>query len=98
MSSLDKNNTDSEILALKALEFVIENKVLQTKFLDSSGMSPKTIQNSIQDLDFLIGVLNFLLDNEADLIKFCTMNALDPNQPSIARGFLEKSKKDEAIS
>jgi len=95
MSSLEKSVADSEIIALKALEFVIANKDLQTKFLSSSGMSPKTIQNSIQDLNFLVGVLDFLLSNEEGLVKFCKTNQLDPNQPSIARKSLEELEKNE---
>ena len=95
MSSLGKNIGDSEIIALKALEFVIANKNLQAKFLSSTGMFPKTIQNSIQDLNFLVGVLDFLLDNEEDLVRFCKTNQLDSNQPSIARRSLEESEKKE---
>ena len=96
MPTSDKNTIEPETIALRALEFILADSELQRNFLESSGMTAKAIHDSIQDKDFLAGVLDFLLGREDDLIKFCDANKIEHNEPSLVRSALQSTDKIEA--
>ena len=83
-----RNSDEAETLALKVLQFVLSDEVLQRRFLTITGMSPDDFRDAVHTNDFLGGVLDFLLGNEADLLKFCEETQVDPDQPLKARRLL----------
>ena len=83
-----KNTLDAETLALKVLHFVLADEVLQNRFVAISGMSPEHFKNAVHNNEFLGGVFDFLLGNEADVLRFCKEYQVDPNQLQIARRLL----------
>ena len=83
-----KNSDEAEALALEVVQFVLADEDIQNRFLALSGISPKEVKNSIHDNNFLGGVLDFLLSNETDVLRFCEEFQVDPEQPLIARRLL----------
>ena len=95
MSSSEIINNESEIIALKALEFILADPNLQTQFLETSGMTAKVIHESIQNTDFLGGVLDFLLSKEESLVNICEQQKIDPTKPTHARDLISKKDTDQ---
>ena len=79
------NKDHAETLALKAIHFILGDENLQQGFLATSGVSPNEFKDMIGDPEFLGGVLDFLLSNEEQLIKFCEDNEIEPTEPAKAR-------------
>ena len=83
-----KNSDEAETLALEVLQFVLADEVLQGRFMSITGITPIAFSQAVHKKEFLGGVLDFLLGNETDLLKFCEEYQIDPGQPSIARRLL----------
>ena len=83
-----KNEQEAETLALVVLEFILSDEILRDRFLAVSGVNPSQIRTSITEKNFLIGVLDFLLGNEADVISFCEQREAALENPKIARQIL----------
>ena len=83
-----KNSDEAETLALEVLQFVLADEVLQGRFMSITGITPTDFREAVHEKEFLGGVLDFLLGNETDLLKFCEEYQIDPEQPSIARRLL----------
>ena len=83
-----KNSDEAETLALEVLQFVLADEVLQGRFMSITGITPIDFKQAAHEKEFLGGVLDFLLGNETDLLKFCEEYQIDPEQPSIARRLL----------
>lgn len=79
------NKDHAETLALKAIHFILRDDDLQQGFLATSGVSPNEFKDRVKEPEFLGGVLDFLLSNEEQLIKFCEENEIDPTEPARAR-------------
>ena len=92
--SPDRNSDEAETLALEVLQFVLSDEVLQRRFLAITGMSPDDFRDAVRTSDFLGGVLDFLLGNEADLLRFCEEHQVDPDRPLMARRLLPGYTKD----
>ena len=83
-----KNSDEAEALALKVLQFLLADEVLQGRFMSITGIMPTDLREAVHEKQFLGGVLDFLLGNEVDLLRFCEEYQVDPEQPSIARRLL----------
>mgnify|MGYP001351749789 CR=1 FL=1 len=83
-----ENEQEAEALALLVLEFILDDQVLLDRFLAMSGVTPSQMKSSLTDRNFLIGVLDFLLGNEADVISFCEQREAPLENPKIAREIL----------
>ena len=81
MDKTHKNIEYAETIALKALEFLLENEELKTEFLSISGLSAEDITSEFKNPEFLGGVLDFLLQNELALIAFCDKIGIKPEEP-----------------
>ena len=68
----------AEIIALKALSYILENPDSRKKFIDNTGMDGSTLSNRIKDKDHLCGILDYILSNEELLIRFCEHLTLPP--------------------
>ena len=96
MPASEINSEQAETIALRALEFVLADPNLQTQFMTTSGLTAKTIQESFQNVEFLGGVLDFILGQEDVLAKFCEKYQMEPTQPSLARASLTVYKTEES--
>ena len=75
----------AETLALKAVNFILADENLQQGFMATSGIAPEDFKALLGSPDFLGGVLDFLLGNEEQLIKFCEEYEINPADPARAR-------------
>lgn len=69
----------AEILALKAVAFIIQNDELRDRFMALSGIDEGMIKNAVQDKVFLASVLEFFVNFEPDLIVFAESEDISPD-------------------
>ena len=72
------NAPDAEALALTALAWIAGEPELLPRFLALSGLDGRQIAALARDRGFLGGVLDFLMGNEADLVRFAEAADLSP--------------------
>ena len=78
----------AELLAIKALSWLIGNDELLPVFLGSTGASEADIRTRTGDPDFLASVLDFLLMDDAWIQMFCETAGYAADDPSRARAAL----------
>lgn len=69
---------DSEVIALTALAWLSEEPDLLSRFLALSGLQMTQVADAARDPGFLGGVLDFIMGNEPDLLRFATANGIAP--------------------
>ena len=62
---------EAEIVAIRALQFVIGDETLCERFMAITGMTPTEIHESVADSGLHLGALEFLLQHEPDAAAFC---------------------------
>jgi hypothetical protein len=82
-SSMSQDN--AEIIALKALGWVMAQGDLSTVFLGATGASENDLRTRSDDPDFLASVLDFITMDDDWIISFCTGEGLPFDAPMIAR-------------
>lgn len=75
----------AETLALKALAWLVGEEALLGAFLAASGTSPDDLRQRAGEPDFLISVLDFLLMDDATVIRFCDAAGYAYTDPLAAR-------------
>ena len=75
----------SEILALKAVAWLVAHDDLCLVFLRATGASEVDLRTRIEDPEFLSSVLDFLLMDDAWVIAFCDQHNLAYDQIMRAR-------------
>ena len=68
-------------IGLKAITYILGEEDLLSRFIALSGIGENEIVESLQDPNFLSASLDFLLNNEKDLISFCDDSNIDRNEP-----------------
>lgn len=76
---------NAHTVALKGIHYILDNDDRQNEFFQVSGVSPGDFKASIEDPEFLGGVLDFLLNDEKQLILFCQIYEIEPTEPANAR-------------
>lgn len=72
------NPKNAETLALNALSFLAESPDALELFMHQSGVDPTTIRLRAAERDFLAAVLDFLMADEALLVRFCESTRTPP--------------------
>lgn len=67
---------EADIIAIRALQFVISDENLCERFLALTGLTPTEIQESVADRGLHLGALEFLLQHEPDAEAFCEASDL----------------------
>lgn len=82
---------DADQIAIDALGYIASEPELMKRFLDLTGIEADGIRQAAAQPDFFVGVLDFLLANENDVVAFshATGTALEAVQ--IARDRLDRS-------
>lgn len=92
MSRMAKRSHDpretAEIVAIQALSFIASEPERLGRFLAETGIGPETLRAAAKDPGFLVGVLDFLLRDEALLNAFADSSHLEPKIVSNARTVL----------
>jgi Protein of unknown function (DUF3572) len=80
----------AETLAVQALVFIAEQPEQLSRFLAVTGIAPDQIRDAAREPDFLAGVLDHMLGDEALLIAFAESAGIDPAAVARLRGALGK--------
>ena len=75
---MDQPNNSAEAVGLQAVSFIISDDTLRDRFIAISGVDPDSIRTLITQPEFLINVLDFLIQHEPDLIDFASETNLPP--------------------
>jgi hypothetical protein len=75
-------------LAITALTFIAEEPERLGRFLASSGIGPESLREAAGEPDFLLGVLDYVVGDEALLLEFAGHSAIDPTAVARARNVL----------
>ena len=78
----------AEILAIKALSWLVGNDELLPVFLGSTGATEADLRQRSKDLEFLASVLDFLLMDDAWVQGFCDAAGCASDFPFRARAAL----------
>ncbi|KAB0676032.1 DUF3572 family protein [Aureimonas leprariae] len=76
---------DPQRIAIDALGFVAGRDELVRRFLDVTGLEVGHLRAAAAEPTFFVGLLDFLLANEADLMDFAGAAGLDPAEIGRAR-------------
>jgi hypothetical protein len=85
----------AEILALEGLGWLAGEPESMGKFLNLSGMDAAALRDAAGEPDTGLAVLDFLLGQDALLLKFCESLAVEPRQVHAARHALARDTSFE---
>jgi hypothetical protein len=85
---------DPELLALSALGFLAETPDALGRFLGQSGTSLAELRARAGDLEFLGGVLDFLLAEDDLAGRFCAAENIAPHALHLARHRLSGNRAE----
>ena len=74
-----------EVIALQAVGFILQQDALRDRFMALSGVEVDELRSSLQEPGTLASILEFLINNEADLIA--TAEELDIKPEEIVRAW-----------
>ncbi len=78
----------AETLALKALAFVAADDQVLRGLQATTGIDGNILRTQAGDPEILVGVLEFLLTDERQLLLFCESEGIDPQSPGRAQSVL----------
>ena len=76
---------DAETIGIDALGFLASHDELMRRFLDLTGLEVNQLRTEAAKPAFFVGLLDFLLANEDDLMDFAGSVGLDPSEVERAR-------------
>jgi hypothetical protein len=82
-------------VALRALTFLAADRDRLERFLALSGLDLEHLRARAAEPELLIGILEYLLANEALLLDFCAETRLKPDVPAGARAELVGERHGE---
>lgn len=94
------NRDTAETIAFQAMQFVASDEDRLGRFLALSGVGPDALRTRLGEPTFQIGLLDFLLNYEPDLLAFAEHAGIEPTQPAWARRTLAQAAgmRDEESS
>ncbi len=75
----------AETVAIQALSFLAQEPARLGAFLAETGLGPESIRAAAQDKSFLVGVLDFILNDEGLIDDFGAAHDIKPRQLIAAR-------------
>ena len=82
---------EAEVIALKALAFLVGEPDRVSRFMRVTGTTPETIRAATGAPGFLGGVLEYLRGDQPLLLVFAESAGIAPESIDAAAGFLEGS-------
>ena len=84
-----------EIVALRALAWIASDEERLHHFMAATGVQPDHLAGGMQDIDFLVSVLDFLLLDDGWISDFSVASDTDPKDLARARFALGGGPPDE---
>lgn len=69
---------EAEKLSITALAFLASEENRLQKYMSLTGLDPATLRNAATEPRFLASVLEYMMQDEALLLEFAEIQALDP--------------------
>jgi hypothetical protein len=88
------SSAEAQSLAIEALSFLATEPEHLGRFLAASGLGPQTLREAAADAAFLVGVLEFLMADEAILLAFSEISGTRPTMIAAARFTLSRAIGD----
>ncbi len=85
---------EAEALALRALAFLAGDEDQFSRFVALTGVGEDELRARAAEADFLAGVLDHLLGDEALLLRFVESEGIAPELPAAARRLLPGAPLD----
>lgn len=85
---MSMSHESAETIALQALAWLAGNDDLLPVFLGSTGAVGDDLRERAKDADFLGSILDFLLMDDAWVVRFCDTAGLSYEKPMMARAVL----------
>ena len=99
MKNLDMKTYDlrreAAELSILAMKFLSMHKTYLMQFLDASGYDVMKLREEAHNIEFMVGVLGFFLQDEELLLKFCEWANIAPHIPKDAHQFLDNLLLEE---
>jgi hypothetical protein len=80
-----------ETLAIHAVTYLLSDARTRDGFLGSTGLEESAIRAGLENISFLAGVLEYLLNREDLLLEFCKQYDYPPEMPAKALHALSQS-------
>ena len=93
-STDDQICEQAEILALRALAFVLADDRRAERFLSLTGIDPARLRSGDIDSPLHEGVLDFLLGDEPMLLEFCDWAEVDAEAPAAALRAVSRDRRE----
>ena len=77
--------TSAEIVALKALAFLMNSEPARDRFLAASGLDVVNLRDRADDPQLLAAVMDYLLSDDELLMGFCEQESLEPKTLHLVR-------------
>jgi hypothetical protein len=84
---------DAEMIAINALQFLAGRPEELARFVALSGIDPADLRRLAGDSEFLSGILDFLLADEALLLVFAAEAGLPPEKIANARRRFDRGQR-----
>ncbi|MEP3225224.1 MAG: DUF3572 domain-containing protein [Parasphingorhabdus sp.] len=81
---------ESEILALRALGWVLQDEDRAQRLLALTGLDPRTLRSGLEDPALLASLLGFLANHEPDLIACADAIETAPEKLAAAAQYLNQ--------
>ncbi len=91
--SADRREAAAE-LAITALIFLAGEQERLGRFLALTGLAPQSLRSAAREPGFLLGVLDYVSNDEALLVAFANESGIDPEDVAHARNALSEDAED----
>lgn len=88
----------AQAIAVQALTFLAVEPNRLVRFFGLTGLSPDGLRQSVKEPEFLLAVVDYLLEDESLLLVFCEHCSIDPKDIQPAREQLAGAILRGAIS
>jgi hypothetical protein len=78
----------AEIIAFKALAFLVNSPDSMARFLDLSGLDAATLRARAEEPEMLSSIIDFLLRDEELVVRFCSEESIPARDVHMAKHIL----------
>lgn len=88
METNSNMSADTEILALQALGWVLQDEERAARLLELTGLDPRELRSGLEDPAMLSSLLGFLANHEPDLVACAEAIGVPPEKLAAAAQYL----------
>lgn len=85
---MKRSREESELIAIRAFEWIASDRTLLGKFLNETGANPAEVREVMDDMEFLASVLDFLMADDRYVRRFSDHVGLNYDEIAEVRALL----------